>query len=190
MNSFFLLVQREQTAPMQPPKFPNVRDYGILRYHQLRYQFCEHNFIPLQWKAMQRAGWTYSNGTYRSPMGTRTHDNSNVMKQEFDACSVRPILHTTSLMSMHDDEIQPFAIQPTNDGLERYKNPCHNREINYMEKIVDLRNDICYQMQLLVEERSVDDAMEEDSTAETESIDDIGLRDNPVKPKDIVRDGT
>jgi hypothetical protein len=112
------------------------------------------------------------------------------MKQEFDACSVRPILHISSLMSMHDDEIQPSAIQPTNDGLEKCKNPCHNREINYMEKIVDLRNDICYQMQLLVEERSVDDAMEEDSTAETESIDDIGLRDNPVKPKDIVRDGT
>jgi Origin recognition complex subunit 2 len=113
------------------------------------------------------------------------------MKQEFDACSVRPILHISSLMSMHDDEIQPSAIQPTNDGLEKCKNPCHNREINYMEKIVDLRNDICYQMQLLVEERSVDDAMEEGSTAETETVDhEDGCRENPEKPKDYVRDGT
>jgi Origin recognition complex subunit 2 len=136
-------------------KYPGIQDYDKLRYHQLRYSFSDHDFLSLQWKAMQSAGWTYSGGKYKSPKGTRVYDNVNEMNAQLDSCAVGPV--HGNFRFAHDSLATGVVFSEDDESTER---------------IEDLRNSICYHMQLSMEKWTADTAhnMSVPNTADDSSV--------------------
>jgi Origin recognition complex subunit 2 len=126
-------------------RYPGIQDYDMLRYHQLRYQFSDHDFLPLQWKAMQAAGWTYNSGKYKSPNGTLIYDNAKEIQKQLDSCTV-----SSMFSKLHFD----YDLHSLCDSIESSEtDPCK-------EQICDLRNAVCYHLQLAMEKmasENVDD---------------------------------
>jgi Origin recognition complex subunit 2 len=128
--------------------YPGIHDYDALKYLQMRYQFRDHEFIPLQWKAMQMAGWTYGSGTYKSPAGQRLSGSANELKQWLDSCccAVPPVRSNLQRGVELLDQQQQQPTASTSILVEDGK-----------ESVQDLRNAICYHMQLLTEKGQGDD---------------------------------
>jgi Origin recognition complex subunit 2 len=149
--------------------YPGIRDYDMLRYHQLRYRFSDHDFLPLQWKAMQGAGWTYSGGKYKSPKTTLVFDNAKVIQMQLDTCAVLPTFNR--LHFEHDLQSQ-----------------CDSNELVELdtgkEHIVDLRNAICYHMQLIMEKLAAENVDENSmpGTGHCDSNDTLPSRDSSSRP--------
>lgn len=132
-------------------KYPGILDYDALKYRQLRHQFREHDFLALQWKAMQLAGWRYQAGQYKSPPGggggsgdTQSvvwGSSPNAINAQLDRCAVSPI-------AVSSNNMQPPSQQPMSAVDDDDDGDCDK---DGKERVEDLRNDILYHMQLITE---------------------------------------
>ena len=149
----------------------NIKDYDSLRYMQLRYIFSDYEFVSsMQWKAMQRAGWTYGQGIYRSPGGTRRYHQVHDLRHHLDAAL---LLGPDSNTTRPDDGV------PDDDS--------------HLENIQDLRNDICYHLQLLHEQKNIheDDNDDDVMVVAGHEVDNVNHRSNhSSRPEVAVMDNS
>jgi len=122
--------------------YPGIKDTSALKLLQLIYRFREHQFLGLQWKSLQEAGWTHSGGKYKSPGGTRIFDTPNAVQDFLDLDGIQPVFSDLQV----DAELEP-SLSSADRAVDD----------EGMESAGDLRNAVCYQMQLLIEKGSGDD---------------------------------
>ena len=166
-----------EIAPFSSKYTKNIQDYDTLRYMQLRYLLSDYEFVAsYQWKCMQMAGWTYSNGIYKSPLGTRQYDNVNAMRHDLDQGVVRSIVST---VPYHSD-----CFCSTGDGggdREKEEEKGQNFE-PHQENMMVLRNDICYHMQLRFEQQQQQQQQSQSPADIVESVV-VGMVERPNHPR-------
>jgi origin recognition complex subunit 2 len=130
--------QQQDSMQMIPPSllYPGIQDWVALKVLQCTYRFQDHQFLGLQWKALQNAHWTYdsrkTSGRYQSPQSTYAFESANAVQEFLDQFAI-PMIHSDL------QPLQPIFVD------ERYT------DASSLEHGKELRNQVCYHMQLLLE---------------------------------------
>ena len=119
--------------------YPGLQDYDALLRQQLRYRFQDHEFVPLQWKALRAAGWTHGPRGYVSPAGTRVYSAALELRQDLDRWAVSKI--TSNLLNIVEEEEE-----------ERSDDHNDHDDDDGKECLRVLRNTIIYHMQKIMQE--------------------------------------
>jgi origin recognition complex subunit 2 len=153
--------QRQVPSSSTMSLYPGIRDRVALKVLQCTYRFQDHQFLGLQWKALQNADWTYDsrNGRYQSPSRSSTcaFESANAVQEFLDQFGI-PMIHSDLQQPPPSMLFRKRMRTPKNDEEDKDHSEDASPSVEHGK---ELRNQVCYHMQLLLEksqrERSSDD---------------------------------